>query len=61
MAGDFDITVDYEGFIGPVRVDADPAGVKDGIGRRAPLPILLHFVLKHARIRSLPKPMEIGY
>lgn len=53
MAGDFQIAVDYESFVGSVRVNADPAGVKHRIGRSTSLPVLLYLVLEHPRIRSL--------
>lgn len=53
MAGDFQIAMDYEGFVGAVRVDTNPTGMKHRIGCRSPLPVLLYLIFKHSRIGGL--------
>jgi len=52
VSGDFGVTVHHERLVGPVRVDADPAGAPHRVRRRALLPAELGVALELARVRG---------
>lgn len=50
---DLHVAMDHEGFIGAVRVDANPAVVKNGVGELRPLPEHVAVALKLAGVGGL--------
>lgn len=59
-AHDLHVAVDHEGFIGAVRVDANPAVVKNGIRELCPLPEHIAVTLKLAGVRGLWRNRKVG-
>lgn len=57
---DLHIAMDHEGFIGAVRVDANPAVVKNSIGELCALPEHVAVALKLARVGGLWRDRKVG-
>lgn len=52
--------MDHEGFIGAVRVDANPTVVKNSIRELCPLPEHIAVTLKLARVGGLQRDRVVG-
>lgn len=57
---DLHVAVDHQGFVGAIRVDADPAVVKHGVGELGPLPEHVAVALKLPGVGGLGTDGDVG-